>query len=86
MHLIYLVLQILGAFAVRDGVPMQGMKIKNVVPGEVSHSMFTITSQYTLLRGFDTRNTAPRSMAAYCAFDSNCTSAVLQVSWEVFPS
>ncbi|XP_034536584.1 RNA-binding protein 5 isoform X2 [Notolabrus celidotus] len=25
--------QILGAFAVRDGVPMQGMKIKNVVPG-----------------------------------------------------
>uniref|UniRef100_A0A3Q0RF42 RNA binding motif protein 6 n=1 Tax=Amphilophus citrinellus TaxID=61819 RepID=A0A3Q0RF42_AMPCI len=24
--------QILGAFAVRDGVPMQGMKIKNVVP------------------------------------------------------
>ncbi|CAB1437839.1 unnamed protein product [Pleuronectes platessa] len=25
--------QILGAFAIRDGVPMQGMKIKNVVPG-----------------------------------------------------
>ncbi|XP_053172391.1 RNA-binding protein 6 isoform X1 [Scomber japonicus] len=25
--------QILGAFTVRDGVPMQGMKIKNVVPG-----------------------------------------------------
>ncbi|KAM4741054.1 RNA-binding protein 5 isoform 2-T2 [Anableps anableps] len=25
--------QILGAFAVRDGVPMQGMKIRNVVPG-----------------------------------------------------
>ncbi|XP_034388230.1 RNA-binding protein 6 isoform X2 [Cyclopterus lumpus] len=25
--------QILGAFAVRDGVPMQGMKIKNVMPG-----------------------------------------------------
>ncbi|XP_056316333.1 RNA-binding protein 6 isoform X2 [Danio aesculapii] len=25
--------QILGAFAVRDGVPMQGMKIKDVVPG-----------------------------------------------------
>ncbi|XP_028261422.1 RNA-binding protein 6 isoform X2 [Parambassis ranga] len=25
--------QILGAFAVRDGVPVQGMKIKNVVPG-----------------------------------------------------
>ncbi|XP_028969623.2 RNA-binding protein 6 isoform X2 [Esox lucius] len=25
--------QILGAFAVREGVPMQGMKIKNVVPG-----------------------------------------------------
>ncbi|XP_023265953.1 RNA-binding protein 6-like isoform X1 [Seriola lalandi dorsalis] len=25
--------QILGAFVVRDGVPMQGMKIKNVVPG-----------------------------------------------------
>ncbi|XP_040015436.1 RNA-binding protein 6 isoform X2 [Xiphias gladius] len=25
--------QILGAFAVHDGVPMQGMKIKNVVPG-----------------------------------------------------
>ncbi|XP_029907073.1 RNA-binding protein 6 isoform X2 [Myripristis murdjan] len=25
--------QILGAFAVRDGVPMQGMKIKSVVPG-----------------------------------------------------
>ncbi|XP_035487402.2 RNA-binding protein 6 isoform X2 [Scophthalmus maximus] len=25
--------QILGAFAVRDGVPMQGMKINNVVPG-----------------------------------------------------
>ncbi|XP_061583294.1 RNA-binding protein 6 isoform X2 [Cololabis saira] len=25
--------QILGAFAVRDGVPIQGMKIKNVVPG-----------------------------------------------------
>ncbi|KAF7668509.1 hypothetical protein LDENG_00007070 [Lucifuga dentata] len=25
--------QILGAFPVRDGVPMQGMKIKNVVPG-----------------------------------------------------
>ncbi|KAJ8370519.1 hypothetical protein SKAU_G00105470 [Synaphobranchus kaupii] len=25
--------QILGAFAVRDGIPMQGMKIKNVVPG-----------------------------------------------------
>lgn len=25
--------QILGAFALRDGVPMQGMKIKNVVPG-----------------------------------------------------
>ncbi|XP_028855115.1 RNA-binding protein 6 isoform X2 [Denticeps clupeoides] len=25
--------QILGAFAVRDGVPTQGMKIKNVVPG-----------------------------------------------------
>ncbi|KAM4582085.1 RNA-binding protein 5 isoform 1-T1 [Fundulus diaphanus] len=25
--------QVLGAFAVRDGVPMQGMKIRNVVPG-----------------------------------------------------
>lgn len=30
----FTLLQILGAFAVRDGVPMQGMKIKNVVPGE----------------------------------------------------
>lgn len=30
----YYRLQILGAFAVRDGVPMQGMKIKNVVPGK----------------------------------------------------
>lgn len=26
--------QILGAFAVRDGVPMQGIKIQNVVPGK----------------------------------------------------
>ena len=27
-------MQILGAFVVRDGVSMQGMKIKSVVPGE----------------------------------------------------
>lgn len=27
-------LQILGAFVGRDGVPVQGMKIKNVVPGK----------------------------------------------------
>lgn len=27
--------QILGAFADRDGAPMQGMKIKNVVPGKI---------------------------------------------------
>ncbi|XP_034022229.1 RNA-binding protein 10 isoform X3 [Thalassophryne amazonica] len=32
--------QILGAFAVRDGVPMQGMKIKGVVPGYSYDSAF----------------------------------------------
>lgn len=29
--------QILGAFADHDGVPMQGMKIKNVVPGKITY-------------------------------------------------
>uniref|UniRef100_A0A3P9LIF1 RNA-binding protein 6 n=1 Tax=Oryzias latipes TaxID=8090 RepID=A0A3P9LIF1_ORYLA len=33
--------QILGAFAVHDGVPMQGMKIKTVIPGKIGvHSEF----------------------------------------------
>lgn len=31
-------LQILGAFATPDGVPIEGMKIKNVVPGKNSFS------------------------------------------------
>lgn len=29
--------QILGAFADHDGAPMQGMKIKNVVPGKITY-------------------------------------------------
>lgn len=28
-------MQILGAFVVRDGAPLQGMKVKNVVPGKI---------------------------------------------------
>ena len=39
------VLQILGAFAVRDGVPMQGMKIKNVVPGKKQVSLCSCLGQ-----------------------------------------
>ena len=35
--------QILGAFAVRDGVPMQGMKIKNVVPGKIQVPVWLIS-------------------------------------------
>lgn len=29
--------QILGAFADHDGAPMQGMKIKNIVPGKIAY-------------------------------------------------
>lgn len=33
--------QILGAFADHDGAPMQGMKIKNVVPGKITYIFLT---------------------------------------------
>lgn len=42
-YLLYL--QILGAFADRDGVPMQGMKIKNVVPGKNCVSLWNCSGQ-----------------------------------------
>lgn len=38
-------MQILGAFAVRDGVPMQGMKIRNVVPGKNEVSLWNCKGQ-----------------------------------------
>lgn len=40
--------QILDAFAVRDGVPMQGMKIRDVVPGEISqfHIFYNIRKHF----------------------------------------
>lgn len=58
----YFHLQILGAFAVRDGVPMQGMKIKNVVPGKNSVTLWNCLGQLianmsldiSLLRHFET--------------------------------
>lgn len=49
-------LQILGAFAVRDGVPMQGMKIKNVVPGKNSVSLWNCLGQ-------SIANVSPRNFA-----------------------
>lgn len=33
--------QILGAFADHDGAPMQGMKIKNVVPGKITYIFYS---------------------------------------------
>lgn len=43
--ILVLYLQILGAFADRDGVPMQGMKIKNVVPGKNCVSLWNCSGQ-----------------------------------------
>lgn len=50
--------QILGAFADHDGAPMQGMKIKNVVPGM---TMFV----YRLFFGAVDRLHVPRNFAFY---------------------
>lgn len=38
-HSVWYCLQILGAFADRDGAPLQGMKIKSVVPGKNRFSL-----------------------------------------------
>lgn len=51
--------QILGAFADHDGAPMQGMKIKNVVPGKIVYTFLTV------LFGAVERLHVPRNLAFY---------------------
>ena len=68
---IIILLQILGAFAVRDGVPMQGMKIKNVVPGKIKVPVWIFSrandspTVLRLFRYFDVRTNTLTQFLCY---------------------
>lgn len=65
-------LQILGAFADHDGVPMQGMKIKNVVPGRNSFLCLSVLCFVELYGAVD-RICVPR-LFAFATFDTRINS------------
>lgn len=77
-------LQILGAFADHDGAPMQGMKIKNVVPGKSTYNFIACFGAVTHLH-------VPQKFAFYgnrysqtfssVAFVACCASAQIEAEF-----